>query len=161
MSGTNVHGIHFTGEQNLHIEGNIFKPNASGGKAYSWIQSSSTASSFHATFINNKFDASFDHSFYCSGLFKSVIANNICHNSTGTAIKIIGSDNVIVNNHIYNDDPPAVLGGISTRNGARNIIAINKDAETNIFNVARFGIVGDWKKVIPAFTEKVRELLAE
>ena len=126
MSGTNVHAIHFTGEQELHIEGNLFNPNATGGKAYSWIQSGSTASSFHATFINNKFDDSFDHSFYCSGLFKSVIANNICHNSTGTAIKIIGRENVIVNNNIYNDNPPAVLGGISVRNGARNIIANNQ-----------------------------------
>ncbi len=44
--------------------------------------------------------------------------------------------------------------------GSKNIIAINKDAEANIMKVARFGIVGDWKKVIPAFTEKVNELLA-
>lgn len=45
--------------------------------------------------------------------------------------------------------------------GAKNIIAINKDPEANIFKAARFGIVGDWKKVLPAFTEKVKELLAE
>lgn len=45
--------------------------------------------------------------------------------------------------------------------GAKNIIAINKDAEANIFNVARFGIIGDWKKLLPAFSNKVRELLAE
>jgi len=44
--------------------------------------------------------------------------------------------------------------------GAKNIIAINKDAEANIFKTARFGIVGDWKKVLPAFSEKVKELLA-
>ena len=44
--------------------------------------------------------------------------------------------------------------------GSKNIIAINKDPEANIFRVARFGVVGDWKKVIPAFTEKVKELLA-
>jgi len=50
---------------------------------------------------------------------------------------------------------------ISGCSGARNIIAINKDAEANIFNAARFGIVGDWKKVMPTFTERVRELLAE
>jgi electron transfer flavoprotein alpha subunit len=43
--------------------------------------------------------------------------------------------------------------------GAKNIIAINKDAEANIFKEARFGIVGDFKKVIPAFTEKVKELV--
>jgi electron transfer flavoprotein alpha subunit len=44
--------------------------------------------------------------------------------------------------------------------GAKTIIAINKDPEANIFRHARFGVVGDWKKVLPAFTEKVRELLA-
>ncbi|MFQ5997087.1 MAG: electron transfer flavoprotein subunit alpha/FixB family protein, partial [Dehalococcoidales bacterium] len=36
--------------------------------------------------------------------------------------------------------------------GCKNIIAINKDAEANIFREARFGVVGDWKKVLPAFT---------
>jgi len=50
---------------------------------------------------------------------------------------------------------------ISGCSGSRNIIAINKDAEANIFNIARFGIIGDWKKVLPVFTVKVRELLAE
>jgi electron transfer flavoprotein alpha subunit len=44
--------------------------------------------------------------------------------------------------------------------GAKNIVAINKDPEANIFRLARFGIVGDWKKVLPAFTVKVRELLS-
>lgn len=44
--------------------------------------------------------------------------------------------------------------------GSKNIVAINKDPEANIFKQAHFGIVGDWKKVLPAFTEKVKELLA-
>ncbi len=44
--------------------------------------------------------------------------------------------------------------------GSKTIVAINKDAEANIFRQARFGVVGDWKKVLPAFTEKVKELLA-
>jgi len=44
--------------------------------------------------------------------------------------------------------------------GSKNIIAINKDPEANIFKQAHFGIVGDWKKVLPAFIEKVKELLA-
>jgi electron transfer flavoprotein alpha subunit len=43
--------------------------------------------------------------------------------------------------------------------GCKNIIAINKDPEANIFREARFGVVGDWKKVLPAFTAKVRELV--
>ncbi|HEX7363941.1 MAG TPA: electron transfer flavoprotein subunit alpha/FixB family protein [Dehalococcoidia bacterium] len=44
--------------------------------------------------------------------------------------------------------------------GAKNIIAINKDPEANIFKEARFGVVGDWKQVLPSFTQKVKELLA-
>jgi electron transfer flavoprotein alpha subunit len=44
--------------------------------------------------------------------------------------------------------------------GSKTIVAINKDKEANIFRYARFGIVGDWKKVLPAFTAKVKELLA-
>ena len=44
--------------------------------------------------------------------------------------------------------------------GSKNIIAINKDAEANIFREARFGAVGDWKKVLPAFSSKIKELLA-
>ncbi len=44
--------------------------------------------------------------------------------------------------------------------GSKNIIAVNKDPEANIFKVAHYGVVGDWKKVLPAFTEKVKELLA-
>jgi electron transfer flavoprotein alpha subunit len=44
--------------------------------------------------------------------------------------------------------------------GAKTIVAINKDPEANIFREARFGIVGDWKKALPAFTEKLKELLA-
>ena len=43
--------------------------------------------------------------------------------------------------------------------GSKNIVAINKDAEANIFKEARFGVVGDYKKVLPAFTEKVKDLL--
>jgi electron transfer flavoprotein alpha subunit len=45
--------------------------------------------------------------------------------------------------------------------GSKNIIAINKDPEANIFKEARFGVVGDYKKVLPAFTEKVKELLGK
>ena len=42
--------------------------------------------------------------------------------------------------------------------GAKSIVAINKDKEANIFNVAHFGIVGDWKEVLPALTAKFKEL---
>ncbi|MDO8473310.1 MAG: electron transfer flavoprotein subunit alpha/FixB family protein [Dehalococcoidia bacterium] len=44
--------------------------------------------------------------------------------------------------------------------GAKNIIAVNKDAEANIFKEARFGVVGDWNQVLPAFVAKAKELRA-
>lgn len=43
--------------------------------------------------------------------------------------------------------------------GSKSIIAINKDPEANIFKEARFGVVGDFNKVLPAFTNKVKELV--
>ena len=43
--------------------------------------------------------------------------------------------------------------------GSKNIVAINKDPEANIFKEARFGVVGDWKQVVPALIQKVKELL--
>jgi electron transfer flavoprotein alpha subunit len=43
--------------------------------------------------------------------------------------------------------------------GAKNIVAINKDAEANIFNVAHYGVAGDYRKILPAFISKVKELL--
>jgi len=45
--------------------------------------------------------------------------------------------------------------------GSKTMVAINKDPEANIFREARFGVVGDWKKIVPAFTEKLKELLAK
>lgn len=50
---------------------------------------------------------------------------------------------------------------ISGCSAAKNIVAINKDPEANIFRQAHFGVVGDWKKVLPAFISKVKELLAD
>jgi electron transfer flavoprotein alpha subunit len=44
--------------------------------------------------------------------------------------------------------------------GAKCIVAINKDPEANIFKEARFGVVGDWKVILPAFTAKVKELVS-
>ena len=47
------------------------------------------------------------------------------------------------------------MSGISQ---VKNIVAINNDAEANIFNSSRFGIVGDWKEILPSFTAKIKEL---
>jgi electron transfer flavoprotein alpha subunit len=43
--------------------------------------------------------------------------------------------------------------------GAKHLIAINKDADSNIFKAASLGVVGDWKTVLPSFIETVRELV--
>jgi electron transfer flavoprotein alpha subunit len=42
--------------------------------------------------------------------------------------------------------------------GARNIVAINKDDGANIFREARYGVVGDWKEVLPGLIDKLKEL---
>jgi electron transfer flavoprotein alpha subunit len=42
--------------------------------------------------------------------------------------------------------------------GSKTIVAINKDSEANIFRMAHYGVVGDWKKILPAFKDKVKEL---
>ena len=41
----------------------------------------------------------------------------------------------------------------------REIDAINKDPDANIFRDARFGVVGDWEKVLPALTQQLKELM--
>jgi electron transfer flavoprotein alpha subunit len=39
------------------------------------------------------------------------------------------------------------------------IVAINKDPEANVFKVAHYGIVADWKAALPAFTAKLKEIV--
>ncbi len=48
---------------------------------------------------------------------------------------------------------------LSGCSGSRVIVAINKDPEANIFKVAHYGIVADWKKALPAFTAKIKQLV--
>ncbi|MCR4471867.1 MULTISPECIES: electron transfer flavoprotein subunit alpha/FixB family protein [unclassified Burkholderia] len=50
------------------------------------------------------------------------------------------------------------LAGIS---GVKTVVAINNDPDANIYRVARFGVVGDVKDVLPAFVERVKELRSE
>jgi len=40
--------------------------------------------------------------------------------------------------------------------GARSIIAINKDSEAPIFEIADFGVVGNLFDIVPALTEEVK-----
>jgi electron transfer flavoprotein alpha subunit len=84
-----------------------------------------------------------------------------CDNGWVPDVRQIGLTGKIVAPDLY---IAVALSGASQHmagcSGCKNIVAINKDPEANIFREARFGVVGDWKKVLPAFTEKVRELLA-
>lgn len=43
--------------------------------------------------------------------------------------------------------------------GSKNIVAINKDAEANIFKASRFGVVADYRQVVPALIAKLKETL--
>jgi electron transfer flavoprotein alpha subunit len=43
----------------------------------------------------------------------------------------------------------------------KNIVAINEDAEASIFSIAKYGVVGDLKQVLPAFVARVNELKAK
>ena len=64
---------------------------------------------------------------------------------------------------IFIDDDIAVAlsGGMSHISGcmgSKYIVAFNKDKKANIFSVAHFGIVADYKEVLPALTVKLKEL---
>lgn len=44
--------------------------------------------------------------------------------------------------------------------GSKHIVAINRDENAQIFNFAEFGIVGDYKKVLPPLVEKLKEVMS-
>ncbi len=84
-----------------------------------------------------------------------------CDNKWVTDTVQVGLTGKIVTPEVY---IAVAISGASQHlagcSGSKNIIAINKDPEANIFKEARFGVVGDWKQVMPAFTQRVKELLA-
>lgn len=44
--------------------------------------------------------------------------------------------------------------------GSKNIVAINKDPDANIFKASRFGIVADYKTVMPALIAEIKKVKA-
>lgn len=47
---------------------------------------------------------------------------------------------------------------IASALGSKHIVAINKDSQASIFQVANYGIAADYKQVLPAFLAKCKEL---
>ena len=41
---------------------------------------------------------------------------------------------------------------------SKNIVAVNTDDQANVFRESRFGVVGDWSKVLPAMIATLRDL---
>ena len=54
--------------------------------------------------------------------------------------------------------PPSTCPGMT---GSGYVVAINKDEDAPIFDVADVGIVGDVMKVLPAMIEEIRKRKAE
>ncbi|MGI8553738.1 MAG: electron transfer flavoprotein subunit alpha/FixB family protein [Dehalococcoidia bacterium] len=44
--------------------------------------------------------------------------------------------------------------------GSKNVVAINKDPDSNMVKGARFAVIGDYKQVVPALIEAVKKLKA-
>ncbi len=42
--------------------------------------------------------------------------------------------------------------------GSKVIVAINRDPDANIFKMSNFGVVGDYKQILPSFAERVKAL---
>jgi electron transfer flavoprotein alpha subunit len=97
-----------------------------------------------------------------AGLLKGAVGASRppCDNRWVASNLQVGITGKIVNPDLY--IAVALSGSIQHLSGcgqAKKIIAINKDPKASIFNYADFGVVGDWKKVLPAFRDKLKELL--
>jgi electron transfer flavoprotein alpha subunit len=83
-----------------------------------------------------------------------------CDNGWVTAGQQVGLTGKIINPDLC---IAVALSGSSQHmsgcSGSKTIVAVNKDPEANIVRQARFAVIGDWKKVLPPFTEKIKELL--
>ena len=117
---SHYYGVLFWGADGLLIRGNHFKRHQ-GRIQYQWITSGSKYPSYQVSIIGNRFVGGWDHAIYCSGIHRSVVANNTTRDSVGTAIKLIGNNLVVTGNKIFTTGN----GGISARSSSGSIIANN------------------------------------
>ncbi|MDH4071949.1 MAG: electron transfer flavoprotein subunit alpha/FixB family protein [Gammaproteobacteria bacterium] len=85
----------------------------------------------------------------------------VCDNGWQPVSRQIGLTGKVVSPDLY---LAVAISGASQHmagcHGARNIVAINKDEEANIFREARYGVVGDWREVVPGLVSRLNELRA-
>ena len=48
---------------------------------------------------------------------------------------------------------------ISGMSGSKVIVAINKTADANIFNIADYGVVGKFEEIVPSLTQTLKGVL--
>jgi caffeyl-CoA reductase-Etf complex subunit CarE len=83
----------------------------------------------------------------------------VCDEGWTPAALQVGQSGKVVSPKIY--IAVALSGAMSHITGclgSKYIVAINKDKDANIFNVASFGIVADYKEILPPLTVKIKEL---
>lgn len=83
----------------------------------------------------------------------------VCDEGWAPAALQVGQSGKVVSPKIY--IAVAISGAMQHLSGclaSKYIVAINTDKDANIFNVAHFGVVADYKEVIPALTAKLKEL---